>query len=194
MIELVSSSVDYVVGSNFNVFLLAGVSIAESIFLPIPPDIFLIPLSLLNPHLAIFYAAVTTLSSILGGLVGYYIGNRGGKAFVYKFVSEEKLERVRYFYNKYDVWAILIAAFSPLPYKIFTISAGLFDLNLRRFILASLIGRASRFFLIGSLIYIFGPSIKLYLSKYFEIVTIVVVVLLVGGFVVFNLIFKKNVR
>ena len=194
MIELVSSSVDYVVGSNFNVFLLAGVSIAESIFLPIPPDIFLIPLSLLNPRLAIFYAAVTTLSSILGGLVGYYIGNRGGKAFVYKFVSEEKLERVRYFYNKYDVWAILIAAFSPLPYKIFTISAGLFDLNLRRFILASLIGRASRFFLIGSLIYIFGPSIKLYLSKYFEIVTIVVVVLLVGGFVVFNLIFKKNVR
>ena len=194
MIELVSSSVDYVVGSNFSVFLLAGISIAESIFLPIPPDIFLIPLSLLNPRLAIFYAAVTTLSSILGGLVGYYIGNRGGKALVYKFVSEEKLEKVRYFYNKYDVWAILIAAFSPLPYKIFTISAGLFDLNLRRFILASLIGRASRFFLIGSLIYIFGPSIKLYLSKYFEIVTIVVVVLLVGGFVVFNLIFKKNVR
>lgn len=194
MIELVSSSVDYVVGSNFNIFLLAGISIAESIFLPIPPDIFLIPLSLLNPRLAIFYAAVTTLSSILGGLVGYYIGNRGGKALVYKFVSEEKLEKVRYFYNKYDVWAILIAAFSPLPYKIFTISAGLFDLNLRRFILASLIGRASRFFLIGSLIYIFGPSIKLYLSKYFEIVTIVVVVLLVGGFVVFNLIFKKNVR
>lgn len=194
MIELVSSSVDYVVGSNFNVFLLAGISIAESIFLPVPPDIFLIPLSLLNPRLAIFYAAVTTLSSILGGLVGYYIGNRGGKALVYKFVSEEKLEKVRYFYNKYDVWAILIAAFSPLPYKIFTISAGLFDLNLRRFILASLIGRASRFFLVGSLIYIFGPSIKLYLSKYFEIVTIVVVVLLVGGFVVFNLIFKKNVR
>ncbi len=194
MIELLSSSVDYIVGSNFNIVLLSIVSIAESIFLPVPPDVFLIPLSLLNSDLAILYAAVATLSSIFGGLIGYYIGNKGGKALVYKFVSEEKLVKVKEFYNKHDIWAILIAAFSPLPYKIFTISAGLFDLNLKRFVLASLIGRGGRFFLIGGLIYIFGPSIKVFLSKYFEIFTILAVGFLIGGFVVFNIIFKKNSR
>jgi membrane protein YqaA with SNARE-associated domain len=194
MLEFFSPSVDFVVSSNFNIFLLAVISIAESIFLPLPPDIFLIPLSLLNPKLGIFYAAVATTASIFGGLIGYYIGNKGGKAVVYKFISEERLMSVKQFYNKYDVWAILIAAFSPLPYKIFTISAGLFDLNLRRFFLASLVGRGARFFLIGTLIFIFGPSIKKYLANYFEVFTIFVILLLVGGFVSFNFIFKKKSR
>ena len=194
MIELLSSSVDYIVGSNFSIVLLSIVSMAESIFLPVPPDIFLIPLALLNSDLAVLYAAVATLSSIFGGLIGYYIGNKGGKVLVYKFVSEERLVKVKEFYNKHDIWAILIAAFSPLPYKIFTISAGLFDLNVKRFVLASLVGRGGRFFLIGGLIYIYGPSIKIYLSKYFEIFTILIVGLLIGGFVVFKIIFKKNSR
>jgi len=117
MIELLSPSVDYIVGSNLSIVLLSIVSMAESIFLPVPPDIFLIPLSLLNSDLAVFYAAVATISSIFGGLIGYYIGNKGGKVLVYKFVSEEKLVKVKEFYNKHDIWAILIAAFSPLPIK-----------------------------------------------------------------------------
>jgi membrane protein YqaA with SNARE-associated domain len=194
MIELFSPSVDFVVGSSFSVFLLSAIAIAESIFLPVPPDIFLIPISLLNSQLALFYAAIATISSLLGGLIGYYIGNKGGKAVVYRFISEEKLKSVKTFYNKYDVWAILIAAFSPLPYKIFTISAGLFDLNVKRFLLASLIGRGGRFFLIGGLIYVFGPSIKVYLSKYFEFFTVAVAIILVGGFVALNYIFKRSSR
>ena len=87
--------------------------------------------------------------------------------------------------------AILIAAFSPIPYKVFAVSAGLFDLNIKRFMIASLIGRGSRFFLIAALIYIFGPPIKSILSSYFEIFTIAVLAVLVGGIIVGNILFKR---
>lgn len=128
---------------------------------------------------------------MMGGFIGYYIGKKGGKPIVKKFVSLEKLERVKTFYNKYDVWAILIAAFSPIPYKVFAVSAGLFDLNIKRFMIASLIGRGGRFFLIAALIYIFGPPIKSILSSYFEIFTVAVLAVLVGGVIVGNILFKR---
>ena len=193
MFDCFSPVVDQVVNSNYSFLLLSVAAIAESIFLPIPPDVFLIPLALLNPPLAILYALVTTLSSIFGGLVGYFIGNKGGKPVVGRFISDEKLYKVKLFYNKYDIWAILIAAFSPIPYKIFTISAGLFDLNIKRFVLASVIGRGGRFFLIGFLIYIFGPTVQDYLSRYFELFTLAIIILLVGGFGIANLVFKRKV-
>lgn len=191
MLEFLSPSIDFVLDSNFSLALLALISVAESIFLPLPPDLFLIPLSLLNPKLSFFYALITTLFSMMGGFIGYYIGKKGGKPIVKKFVSLEKLERVKTFYNKYDMWAILIAAFSPIPYKVFAVSAGLFDLNIKRFMIASLIGRGSRFFLIAALIYIFGPPIKSILSSYFEIFTVAVLVVLVGGIIVGNILFKR---
>ena len=191
MLEFLSPSIDFVLDSNFSLALLALISVAESIFLPLPPDLFLIPLSLLNPKLSFFYALITTLFSMMGGFIGYYIGKKGGKPIVKKFVSLEKLERVKTFYNKYDMWAILIAAFSPIPYKVFAVSAGLFDLNIKRFMIASLIGRGGRFFLIAALIYIFGPPIKSILSSYFEIFTVAVLVVLVGGIVVGNILFKR---
>ncbi len=191
MLEFLSPSIDFVLDSNFSLALLALISVAESIFLPLPPDLFLIPLSLLNPKLSFFYALITTLFSMMGGFIGYYIGKKGGKPIVKKFVSLEKLERVKTFYNKYDMWAILIAAFSPIPYKVFAVSAGLFDLNIKRFMIASLIGRGSRFFLIAALIYIFGPPIKSILSSYFEIFTIAVLAVLVGGIIVGNILFKR---
>ena len=192
MLEFLSPSIDFVLDSNFSLALLALISVAESIFLPLPPDLFLIPLSLLNPKLSFFYALITTLFSMMGGFIGYYIGKKGGKPIVKKFVSLEKLERVKTFYNKYDMWAILIAAFSPIPYKVFAVSAGLFDLNIKRFMIASLIGRGSRFFLIAALIYIFGLPIKSILSSYFEIFTVAVLVVLVGGIVVGNILFKRE--
>lgn len=192
MLGFITSFIDSVLNSDYNLIFLSLISIAEAVFLPLPPDIFLIPLSLLNPNLAILYAGVTTASSIIGGVIGYMIGNKGGKIVVYKFISKERLSKVKHYYNKYDVWAILIAAFSPIPYKVFTISAGLFDLNLKKFILVSTIGRGARFYLIAVVITIFGPSIKLYLFRYFEIFTVVVVVLLVGGVFIFNLIFKHS--
>jgi membrane protein YqaA with SNARE-associated domain len=192
MLEFLSPSVDYVVNSNYSLVLLALVSTAESIFLPIPPDVFLIPLSLINPSFSFIFALIATIFSISGGVIGYYIGNKGGKPLVRKLISKEKLDKVRVFYNKYDIWAILIAAFSPIPYKVFTISAGLFDLNLRRFMLASLIGRGGRFFLIATLIFIFGPPIKKALSDYFELFTLLVVALLIGGILIANLLFKRK--
>lgn len=192
MLEFLSPSIDFVLDSNFGLGLLALISVAESIFLPLPPDLFLIPLSLLNPKLSFLYALITTLFSMMGGFIGYYIGKKGGKPIVKKFVSAEKLERVKIFYNKYDMWAILIAAFSPIPYKVFAISAGLFDLNIKRFMIASLIGRGGRFFLIALLIYIFGPPIKSILSSYFEIFTVAILALLVGGIIVGNVLFKRT--
>ncbi|MEX0621662.1 MAG: YqaA family protein [Candidatus Woykebacteria bacterium] len=193
MFEAFGPSIDSVVNSNYSVALLALVAASESIFLPLPPDIFLIPLALLNPPLSFLLALITTVASLSGGLVGYFLGNKGGKPLVKRFISEEKLYKVRLYYHRYDVWAILIAAFSPIPYKIFTISAGLFDLDLKRFIIASFIGRAGRFFLIATLIFIFGPTIQRYLSEYFEIFTIGIVILLVGGLYLFNQLLKKKV-
>ena len=107
MLEFLSPSIDFVLDSNFSLALLALISVAESIFLPLPPDLFLIPLSLLNPKLSFFYALITTLFSMMGGFIGYYIGKKGGKPIVKKFVSLEKLERVKTFYNKYDMWPFL---------------------------------------------------------------------------------------
>ena len=191
MLEFLSPLIGFVLDSNLSLVILALISIAESIFLPIPPDLFLIPLSLLNPNLAFLYALITTAASMVGGFIGYYVGKKGGKPIVNKFVSLEKLDRVKIFYNKYDMWAIVIAAFSPIPYKVFAISAGLFDLNIKRFMIASFIGRGGRFFLIAALIYIFGQPIKALLSSYFEIFTVAVLVLLVGGIIVGNRLFRK---
>ena len=191
MLEFLSPLVDYVLDSNFSLGLLSLISVSESIFLPLPPDLILIPIALLNPKLSFFYALITTSASMLGGAIGYFIGNKGGKPLVKKIVSLEKLDKVKIFYNKYDMWAILIAAFSPIPYKVFAISAGLFDLNLKRFLIASLIGRGARFFLIATVIYVFGPPIKEILSSYFELFTIFVVALLVGGMVLGNILFRR---
>lgn len=171
-----------ILSSSYPLFGLSLVAFAESSFFPIPPDVIYIPLSLINPKKAFFYALLTTIFSLLGGIFGYYIGKYGGKPLVNRFIPEEKLYQVKLFYNRYDVWAIIIAGFTPIPYKVFTISAGLFDLNLKRFIIASLIGRGGRFFLVCGLIYFFGTTIKNFLDKYFELATILISLLLIGGF------------
>lgn len=182
MKKFVYDFVQGILGSPYPIFGLMLTAFAESSFFPIPPDVIYIPLALLNPKNAFFYAFITTAFSVLGGILGYFIGKYGGKAIVNRFISEEKLYQVKLFYNRYDVWAIIIAGFTPIPYKVFTISAGLFDLNLKRFVIASAIGRGGRFFLVCGLIYFFGPTIKSFLDKYFELATILITVLLIGGF------------
>ncbi len=168
------------------------IAFAESSFFPIPPDTIQIPLSLINPKLSFLYASISTLSSVIGGIFGYFIGNKGGKPIVNRIISDEKLYKVKLLYQKYDVWAIFVAGFSPIPYKIFTLSAGLFDLNFKRFIIASFIGRGSRFFLVATLIFIFGETIKHFLDKYLELAIIGFTVLLIGGFFVINKFLQKK--
>ena len=181
-----------IVSSDYALLGLFLLSFAESSFFPVPPDLVMIPLAVLNPPLALFYALITTVGSVIGGIFGFFIGNKGGKKIVYRFISEQKLYNVKLYYKKYDVWAVIVAGFSPIPYKVFSISAGLFDLDLKRFILASIIGRGGRFFLVGTLIFLFGATIKTFLSEYFEVVTIGFTILLIAGFIIANFVFKHK--
>jgi len=192
MKEFFDSFVNLILNSNYPIIGLSILTFAESSFFPIPPDVVYIPLAIINPKNAFFYAAITTLFSVLGGIFGYYIGKIGGRPIIERFVSDEKLYQVKLLYNKYDFWAIVVAGFTPIPYKVFSLSAGIFDINLKKFILASIIGRGGRFFLVCSLIYFFGKDIKYFLDNYFEIFTILFTVLLIGGFIVFNKFLKKS--
>ncbi len=182
MKEIFNNFAQQIINSNYPLVGLSMIAFAESSFFPIPPDVIYIPLAIIEPKKAFLYALITTLFSVIGGIFGYFIGKKGGKPIVNKIISDEKLYRVKLFYNKYDVWAIIIAGFTPIPYKIFSISAGLFDLNLKKFVLASIIGRGGRFFLVCALIFFFGPNIKYFLDHYFELATIILMVLLIGGF------------
>jgi membrane protein YqaA with SNARE-associated domain len=166
-------------------------SFAESSFFPIPPDVLQIALSVSKPKRSFYYAAVSVTASVLGAVFGWYIGYALW-ATVGDFVmahlgwmgfTPENFEHVRGLYGRYGFMAIAVAAFTPLPYKVFTISAGVFGIGLPVLLVASVLGRSARFFAVAACIYLFGPGVKELIEKYFELATAVFVVLLVGGFV-----------
>lgn len=167
---------------------------AESSFFPVPPDLLLIALSLLRPPWALGYAAMCSVGSVFGGIFGYFLGLKGGRPLLQRLISEERIRLVERYYQKYDLWAVGIAGFTPIPYKAFTISAGVFVLNLKRFVLISLVSRSARFFLVGLMIYLFGETVKFYITKYFDIFSIAFVVLLIMGFVAIRFFSKRMGR
>lgn len=168
-------------------FLLA---VAESSFFPVPPDVLQIALSISKPRRSFFYAAVSGLGSVVGGVFGWLIGwafwaALGG--FFQQYVpgcSPENIAYVGRLYNENAFLTILGAAFTPIPYKVFTISAGIFQVPLWVLLVASLIGRFGRFLAVGVCIFLFGPSIRRALDRYFGIASLVFFALLVGGFLV----------
>lgn len=160
-------------------FLLA---VAEASFFPIPVDVLLIAMALGSPDQALWFALVCTVGSITGGACGYGIGRYGGKPVLERFVSGETTARIHAYFEKYEAWAIGIAGFTPVPYKVFTIAAGVFWINFFKFVAVSFISRGARFFLVGGLIMAFGEEIRDFIEKYFNILSIVFVVLLAGGF------------
>lgn len=159
------------------------IAFAESSFFPIPPDVLLIALALGRPDLAFWYAAVSTAGSVAGGAVGYGIGYWGGKPIVERFFGRAKAELVHRFFQKYEAWAVGIAGFTPIPYKVFTIGAGVFYVNFRVFMLASVVSRGARFFLVAALLFMFGAPIRQFIERYFEWLTVLLVVGIIGGFV-----------
>ena len=162
------------------------VAFAESSFLPIPPDVLLIALGLSLPRKAFRYALICTAGSVLGGIFGYLLGWQFwelAKGILFNYVNPESFETVRNYFIQYEGWAIAIAGFTPIPYKVFTLTAGFLRADFRIFLLASTLSRAARFFLVASLIYKFGPSIRLFIEKYFNILTVLFAVLLIGGFI-----------
>jgi membrane protein YqaA with SNARE-associated domain len=164
-------------------FLLA---FAESSFFPVPPDILLIALSLSINRKAFYYALICTVGSVLGGIVGYYIGMYGyeaiGKPIVDFYHGQDVMNAIKLKYDQYGFLGILIAAITPIPYKVFTIASGVFNFDFLLFVLASIIGRSLRFFIVAGLIWKFGHPIREFIDKYFNLLACIFVVLLVGGF------------
>jgi len=166
-------------------------SFAESSFFPVPPDVLLIALALIKPETGFYLAAITTLGSVLGAIFGYFIGLKGGRPLLERFISKERILFVHDYFNKYEAWAIGIAGFTPIPYKIFTISAGVFYINFTKFVLVSILARGGRFFLVGGVIFLFGPAIKISIEKHFNLFTIALILLIILGFAAIKLLTKR---
>ena len=167
------------------------ISFAESSFFPIPPDVLQIALSVSKPRRSFYYAAVSAVASVLGAIVGWCIGFAFWELlneFFYDYVpgvTQENIDYVGDMYRENAFMAIFAAAFTPIPFKVFTLAAGVFHeyVSLTTLIVAAALGRSLRFFAVAVCIFFFGPSVKHLLEKYFEVATLVLLVLLVGGFV-----------
>lgn len=180
-------------------FLLA---FAEASFFPIPPDALLIALVLGARTKAFRFALNCAIGSVSGALLGYLIGyflwwdapDQFSSLALFFFgeipgFTEEIFNNVKSLYVEWDFWIIFTAGFTPIPYKVFTISSGAFNISLVMFIIASVISRAGRFFLVAFLIWKFGDEIKGFIDKYFNLLAIAFTVLLIGGFVLIKYLF-----
>ena len=169
---------------------LLGLAFAEASFFPIPPDVLLISMCLSRPRRALRYAVLCTAGSVIGGLAGYGIGKllwNLVESFFFRFLAvfsftPENFARVQQLYQKNAFLAVFTSGFTPIPYKVFTIAAGVFEISLVVFILASLLGRASRFFLVALLLRWMGPRVLPYIERYLGWLTLAFVALLILGF------------
>lgn len=148
------------------------VSFVEAIFFPIPPDVVLIPLVLMRPEGGLWFALIATISSVLGALCGYLVGWKGGRPLLRRLTSPGRFQQAEALLNTYDVWAIAIGAFTPVPYKVMALAAGAFRINLWRFALISLFGRGTRFTLIALLLMLFGAPMAEFVRRHFEWITV----------------------
>ena len=170
---------------------LAIISFSESSFFPIPPDIILIPMVVAKRAKAWFFAFICTISSVLGGVAGYFIGY-----FFYLTIGEFIIELYSYqneysdFKSKYEgeiwLWFVFFAGLTPFPFKIITIASGALKINMISFIAIALVSRGLRFYLVATLLKFFGNYIKEYIDKYFNLFTFVFFILLIGGFIFFK--------
>ena len=166
---------------------LFGLAVAEASFFPIPPDLLLLALCLIRPSESFLFAAICTAGSTIGGMLGFAIGRWGGRPLLERLVSAEKILLVERQFKKHDVWAIAIAGFTPIPYKLFTIAGGAFRLRFWRFVIVSVCSRGARFFLVATVVYVFGEQANRLVRDYFNILTMGFAILLIGGFLVLKL-------
>lgn len=173
------------------VWVLFFIAVAESSFFPIPPDVFLIALCISTPKRSFKYAGICAVGSVLGGMLGYGLGfgfmDTVGQTILDWYGLHDKYEVVQNWYRTYDAWAVGAAGFTPLPYKLFTITAGAFKINFPVFVLVSIVARSARFLLVAGLIYKFGPSVQHFIMRYFNILTFVFLFLLIGGFILLKM-------
>ena len=169
-------------------------STIESIFFPIPPDIFMMPIQLVKRYRAIQIGLWVTFYSVLGGIVGYYIGYFFFDAFGNKIINfygyqDRFAELTKSISKEFEFWIIFAAGLTPIPYKLFTLSSGFAKFDILIFIFASLFSRGLRFLTISFLIWKFGEKIKYFVDKYFNILSILILFLLIGGFVLVKYLF-----
>jgi membrane protein YqaA with SNARE-associated domain len=174
-------------------YALAAVSFSESSFFPVPPDVMLVPMMLARPDKAWFYATICTISSVLGGILGYMIGlvlyDSIGAWLFQLYGLAEGAETFRHAYAEYGHWVILLKGLTPIPYKLVTITSGFANYHLGWFILLSILTRGARFFLVALLMSQFGPRIKSIIDNNFNAVAAGAIVAIVGGFVAFRYLF-----
>jgi membrane protein YqaA with SNARE-associated domain len=169
---------------------LAALSFAESSFFPVPPDVMLAPMAAARPQRSACLALITTLFSVLGGLLGYLIGWLAFglvEPWVVAAGYGERMAMARDWFDVWGVWVILVAGFSPVPYKLFTLTAGALSMALLPFVVASLVGRGARFFALALLIAWMGPRIGPRLRPYMEWFGWFTVLLLVVAAVIYQL-------
>ena len=172
-------------------------SFSEASVFPIPPDVLLIPLCLGHRKKSYIFAFTCSLFSILGAILGYYIGkvlwwqipgleySRIANTF-FEYVpgiTIDGFNNIQAMYNQWNFWIVFTAGFTPIPFKLITISAGTFNINFLMFLIASIISRGARFFIVASLIKVFGDPIKEFIEKYFNLLALIFTILLIGGFI-----------
>lgn len=170
-------------------YYLSGLSFAEASFFPIPPDLVLAPMAIARPDRAWWFAFLATVTSVLGGIFGYLIG-----AFAFEYLEPwlqtssywPKFETVRAWFDEWGVWVVFVAGFSPIPYKLFTITAGILSLAMLPFVVASFIGRGARFFLVAGLLKYAGPKLEPLVMKYAEWIGWITVLVLTTATVYFK--------
>lgn len=164
---------------------LGGLSFAESSFFPVPPDVMLAPMTLARPDQGLRYALIATLTSVLGGIVGYLIG-----LFAFELIEPWLVKlgywdgylHARAWFEHWGFWAMFAAGFLPIPYKVFTIAAGALRMNLLLFVFASMLGRGARFMLVALLVMWGGPRVEAQLRRHIDTIGWAVVVLLVAAY------------
>jgi len=170
---------------------LSFISFAESSFFPIPPDVILIPMIIAKRINAFFYAFICTVSSVLGGILGYGIGffffNSLGILIVNYYGFQDQFNNFENYYQNYGLLIVLGAGFTPFPFKFITIASGFFGFNFFLFIIASFIARGLRFYLLAILLKVFGGIIEKIIDKYFNILATMFFILLIGSIMIIKL-------
>ncbi|MFQ5470008.1 MAG: YqaA family protein [Gammaproteobacteria bacterium] len=168
---------------------LSFLSFAESSFFPVPPDVMLAPMSLAKPTRAYYFALLTTFASVLGGILGYLIG-----AFAFDLATpmisdlgyDDAYNTAKTWFDQWGIWVVFLAGFSPVPYKVFTITAGAVAMAFLPFVIVSLIGRGARFFLVAALIRMGGARMEEFLRKYIDRIGWILVMLIVVAYLLYR--------
>ena len=197
MLELISSLSHWIEGfsnSEWAFVVLALVAFTEAIFSPIPPDLPLVTASILNPEMALIFAAIVTVSSAAGAIAAHLLGKRFGRPLLDRFVPRNTVERVEGMFQKYGAWAIVFAAVTPVPYKVFVITAGAMDMSMKPLILASLFGRGVRMFLWAVLAMLFGEAAIELLQTRGLIIGVAFGVAVIAAFILYLLLVRMRRR